>query len=163
MAVTATPNYAAATTVTMTLASLASSTADAGRQSAAIDNTAVDAMDFALGGKVTTGTSPTTGKQIEVWLAGSYDGTSFDGGLGAADAAVTPTGSKFLLKLAAIIPTTTTSNVTYTWSVASVAAIFGGAIPPKFAVFITHNTGVALNATAGNHELKYSALKYESA
>src|SRR5215210_4483663 len=102
---TATPLYGTATAVTITLASLASSTTDAGRQSAVIDNTSIDAIDFAIGGKITTGTGPTAAKQIEVWLAASYDGTIFDGGLSTADAAVTPTGSKFLLKLVQIIPT----------------------------------------------------------
>lgn len=155
-------NYGTATAITMTLASLASSTTDAGRISTAVDNSSVDALDFIVGGKVTTGTSPTVNKQIEVWFAGSYDGTSFSGGAGATDAAFTPVGTKFLLHLAQIINVSGTSNVTYTWIVPSLLAVFGGNIPTKWSVFITHNTVAALNATAGNHEVKYMAYKVDS-
>jgi len=27
-------------------------------------------------------------------------------------------------------------------------------MPPKWVIFITHNTGVNLNATAGNHQIR---------
>jgi hypothetical protein len=149
------------TAVTMTLASLASSGVDAGRQSDAIDCSSM--TDMEIGGKVTLGTTPTAFTRVEVWLSGSYDGTSFSGGLGATDAAVTPIGSKTMLKLVAVLPVlVATSNVTYTWNVGSVAGVFGGALPSEVAVFITHSTVAALNATAGNHEVKYRAINYVS-
>jgi hypothetical protein len=34
-------------------------------------------------------------------------------------------------------------------------AAFGGELPSKVVLFIVHNTGVALNSTAGNHEVSY--------
>jgi|SRR3954467_2971423 len=159
----ATPNYGTATAITMTLASLASSTTDVGRQSTVVDNSTVDGLDVIVGGKVTVGTTPTVNKQIEIWFFGSYDGTSYSGGAGATDAALTPVGSKFLMHLGQIINVpSTTSNVTFTWIVPSLLAVFGGNIPPKWGVFITHNTVAALNATAGNHEVKYTAYKVDS-
>lgn len=164
MATVATPTYAGATAYAITLASLATSTVDAGRQSIVIDNTVIDAIDFTIGGKITTGTTPTANKQIEIWLAASYDGTSFAGGLGAADAAVTPVGSKNLMRQAEVITVTATSNITYNWCVPSVNAVFGSMVPPpKFVVFVTQNTAVALNATGTNHELKVNPITVSSA
>jgi hypothetical protein len=148
--------------MTITLASLATSTTDVGRQSTAVDNTSVDGLDFIVGGKITTGTSPTVNKQIEIWFTGSYDGTSYSGGAGASDAGFTPVGTKNLMHLGQIINVTATSNVTYTWIVPSLAAVFGGIVPSKWAVFVTQNTGAALNATAGNHEMKYETYKVDS-
>jgi hypothetical protein len=162
MTTTATPANQSVVTHTITLASLGSS-ATAGREGTAIDNNSTDdAIDAMVGGKVTTGTSPTASKQIEVWLAGSYDGTSFSGGATGSDAALTPQ-AEGLLKLLTIIPTSSTSNQLYTWGPFSVAAAFGGAMPRKWSVFIRHNTGVALNATGGNHEVKHTPIKFESA
>jgi hypothetical protein len=163
MATTATVVQGTSTALTMTLASLASSTTDVGRQSAAVDNTTTDALDYIVGGKVTTGTSPTVNKLIEIWMCGSYDGTSYAGGAGASDAALTPTGTKSLLIPLLAIPVTATSNVTYTWCIPSLAAACGGTLPLKFAIYITQNTGVALHATAGNHEVKYTAINTQAA
>lgn len=164
MAVTATPVYGSVVTLTMTLASLASDTnLVAGRESVAADNAATDlAIDAEVGGKVTTGTSPTAAKQIEVWLAASFDGTLYSGGATGADAALTPQ-AKTLLKRLDIIPTSSTSNQQYNWGPFSVAQACGGTMPRKWSVFIVHNTGVALHATGGNHTVGYTPIKYQSA
>lgn len=160
---TATPLNSAVSTHTITLASLASdANLVAGREGTAIDNNATeDAIDAILGGKITTGTTPTAGKQIEVWVYGSHDGTLYSGNATGADANLTPS-AKGLLKLAQIIPTDATSNKTYNFCVGSVAALFGGVMPRKWGAFVVHNTGVALHATAGNHEIKHTPVKYES-
>lgn len=161
---TATPANQTVVTHTITLASLASDTnLVAGREGTAIDNNATDdAIDAVVGGKVTTGTSPTASRQIEVWAYGSYDGTSYSGGASGSDANLTPQ-EKTLLRLLTVIPTVNTSNKTYTWGPFSVAQAFGGTMPRKWGIFVVHNTGVALNATGGNHEVKHTPVKYESA
>jgi hypothetical protein len=160
---TATPVYGSATAMTMTLASLASSTSDAGRESTAVDNKDTDdAIDCLVGGKVTTGTSPVATRQIEVWLYGSYNDTDFSGGASGTDAALTP-DFKGLLRLLVIIPTSATSDKAYRWGPYSVAQAFGGTMPVRWGVWITQNTNVNLNATAGNHEVVYIPVKYESA
>lgn len=146
----------------MTLASLASdSSLVAGRESTSVDNTSDLAVDAIVGGKVTTGTTPTTNKQIEVWAIGSYDGTSYSGGATGSDANLTPQ-AKTLFALLTIIPTTGTSNQLYTWGPFSVARAFGGTMPKKWGIYIVHNTAVNLNATGGNHEVKYTPVKYSS-
>lgn len=164
MTTTATPAYQAVSTHTITLASLASDTnLVAGREGTAIDNAGTElAIDAMVGGKVMTGTSPTASRQIEIWLAGSYDGTSYSGAATGSDANLTP-AEKTLLKLLTIIPTVNTSNKAYPWGPFSVAQAFGGAMPRKWSVFVVHNTGVALNATGGNHEVKHTPVKYQSA
>jgi len=161
---TATPSYGTAATVTITLASLASDTnLIAGRVSTEVDNTTDLAIDCLVGGKITTGTSPTASRQIEVWVAGSYDGTTRSAGAGASDANFSPTGEKNLLKLLTIIPTDATSNHTYEWGPCSVAQAFGGTMPRSWSVYVVHNTGVNLNSTAGNHEVRYTPVQYVSA
>lgn len=162
---TATPANQSVVTHTITLAALASDTnLVAGRAGTSIDNNATDdAIDAMVGGKVTTGTSPTASRQIEVWAYGSYDGTSYSGGASGSDANLTPTGSKTLLRLLTVIPTGSTSDVTHTWGPFSVAAAFGGAMPRKWGIYVVHNTGQNLNATGGNHEVKHTPIKYESA
>jgi len=160
---TATPTYGTPAALTMTLASLSSDTnLVAGRESTAIDNSTVDAIDAIVGGKVTTGTSPTANRQIEVWVYGSYDGTSYSGGATGSDANLTPQ-AKSLMRLLTVIPTSSTSDQTYTWGPFSVAQAFGGAMPLEWGVYVVHNTGVNLNSTGGNHEVKYTSVKYESA
>lgn len=162
---TATPVYATAT-LTCTIASLASDTnLLVGRESTAIDQKdTTDAIDVMLGGKITTGTTPTASRQIEIWLYGSYDDTEYTASATGIDAALTLTAeSKSLLRLFTIIPTNATSNTTYKFGPYSVAACFGGTLPVQWGVWIVHNTAVNLNSTAGNHELVMYSVKYESA
>jgi hypothetical protein len=164
MAVTASPTYGSATTITITLASLASSAADppVGRESDAVDITSVDCIDMWVGGKITVGTTPTANTRILIFIAPSHDGTLFAGNAaGTGNAGLTPSAVETMV-LAAVIPVkATTSNVTFNWGVSLMSIL--GSLPPKFVVFFTHNTGVNLNSTGGNHELKYRALNYESA
>jgi hypothetical protein len=150
------PAYAAAVTHTITLASLASDTnLIAGRQGTVIDNSGSTLVDALVGGKVTTGTSPTAARVIEVWAFGTYDGTTYSAGAGTTDANFTPTGEKTLMRMLTSIDTTSTSNQTYEWGPVSCAEAFGGIMPPEWGVFVVHNTGVNLNSTGGNHEVKH--------
>lgn len=159
---TATPLYGTTTALTITLASLATDASlVAGRQSTVISNNTDDAIDAIVGGKVTTGTSPTASKQIEVWAFGSYDDAEYGGGAGATDANFTP-DAKTQFKLLTIIPTTSTSNQVYHWGPFSVAQAFGGVMPENWGIYMVHNTGANLHATGSNHEVVYTSVKYES-
>jgi hypothetical protein len=158
MTTTASPLYGTATDLTITLASLASDTnLIAGRQSTAISNVTDDAILVDLFVKVTTGTTPTAARQIEIWLAGSIDNTLFAAGAGATDANFSPTGQKDNMILLKAMGTDGTSDHTYQ------VAFYDIPVFPGWAVFIVHNTGVALNATAGNHKVTYRTRKFESA
>jgi hypothetical protein len=149
--------YASSGSVTITLASLAtSSTLVAGRSSAEIDNTTNLYLDYFLSGKISVGTTPTASTVIEAWLIpkredGSYLDT-FDG----TDTNVTVTSRSHLLAygtlLTALNVPATTSNVGYEFY-RSLSSALGAPAPFKFQIFVVHNTGVSLNSTGGNHAL----------
>lgn len=165
MTVTATPSYGTSSALTCTLASLASDpNLVAGRESLAVDNTSDLAMDALLGGFITTGTTPTNLKQIEIWVIGSWDGTTFSAGATGTDANFSPTANeKVNMKLATILQTDATSNHQYEFGPFSVAQLFGGLMPKKWSVYVVHNTAVALNSNGANHSIKYTPVKYQSA
>lgn len=152
------PTYPTATALTITIAGLAS---DAnlltGRQSAVIDNTGATAYDdYLISGKISTNgvTAPTTAKSIEVWAVGSGDGTAWpDTITGAGDAGKTWTSANIKAANVAFIAsmvTSATAGQGYTFQPKSLKAAFGGVLPPKALIFITHSTEQNLNATAGN-------------
>lgn len=158
--------YAADAQLTITLASLAtSSTLVAGQESTAVDNTTNKYLDYKLSGKITTGTTPTTAKTIEVWVIPTINDTPtwpdvFDG----TDSAETVTSRDILAacgRLAAVMATSATSDQAYPFVCGSVAALFGGACPDRFVVFVTHDTAVNLNATGSNHEISVAGI-YET-
>jgi hypothetical protein len=152
--------YAASSNLTITLASLATSTNAgnpvAGRESSVVNNdSSTNYLDYLLSGFVTTGTSPVAGR-IEVWVIPQTDDSTWKQAAGAGDAAITYTTADIKAasgKLAQSIPTDTTNDRTYPFAADSVAALFGGVCPSRFVVVVLHNTNVNLNATAGNHQI----------
>lgn len=156
------PSYGSATTIACTTTSLASDTSLlAGRQSAQVDNTADLAVDALLGGTIATTGTPTTGTTIEVWLWGSYDnGTTRSAAAGTSDANFSPAtqGVKLMMAHALTINQDNTTARTHTFGPVSVAACFGGTMPDHWGVFIVHNTGTTLGATA----LKYMPVQYQN-
>lgn len=155
-------NYDLSSDISISLASLASDTnLLAGVESAEIDNTVNGRRDFWISGKITTGTSPTASRQIEVWAVGSIDGTLwpdvFDG-TGSAET-ISLAGTKAsVCRFVANMATTATSDKDYYFGPVLLSSAFGGDIPPKFVIFVTHNTAVALNATAGNHYIRITPV-----
>ena len=152
-------SYPAASDLTITLASLASDTnLLTGRESAAIDNTANLYLDILVSGKITAGTSPTASRSIEVWAVGSWDGTNwpdvFDGSTDSAETITSADIKASVCRFVAAMATANTSDRTYHFGPVSLASAFGGTLPPKVILFVTHSTGVALNSTAGNHQIR---------
>lgn len=163
---TSSVSYGASTAMTITLTSLASSsTLLAGRESTAVDNTGTLAIDYLVGGKTTTAAAAATplAGQIEYWAYGSYDGTTYSGGATGSDAGLTFASEKTNLRLLYIQPTDTTAAHVYEWGPYSIAQAFGGVVPKKWGIYITHNTSAALHITATNHEVKYTAVNFTSA
>ena len=157
--------YAASAALTITLASVAT---DAnlltGVESDAIDNTTNKYLDYLLAGKTTTGTSPTDAKEIRVYVAALIEDSTWPDVLDGTGSAETITSSGIrdaVLKLANVIPTNNTSDRTYWFGPLSVAALFGGTLPKKFVVFVTHNTAVNLNSTGSNHAIYVTGV-YET-
>ncbi len=172
---TVTTNYSSVTdttAITITLASLAtSSTLVAGRQSTVVDNTSPKYLDARVFGQITTGTSPTTAKTIAIYVFGSIKAASSTFSypvattteLGATDAAATfEAEQRNMLKLGATITVNATSDRKYAFDFA-VAPLFGGIMPLKWGIFVTHDTAVNLNSTAGNHWVHYTGIKADVA
>lgn len=159
--------YGSSSNLTMTLASLASDTnLLAGRESTEVDNTTNKYVDYLLSGKITTGTSPTTAKIIEVHVVGLLDDSTYPDVFDGTDSneTISTAGTKAgITRLAASIDTTATSDQGYWFGPVSVAALFGGVMPKKFVVFVVHNTAVALNATGGNHQITVTPVYYNTA
>lgn len=156
-------DYAASSALTIALASLASdSNLLAGRQSTAWNNTSNKYLDLLIGGKISTGTSPTAGKQIEVWAYAAVNDTpTYPDAITGSDGNVTITSAD--IKIAALakledIYTDATSSRAYWFKPRSIASLFGGELPPYGGIFVVHNTGVALHATGGNHVLSMTPV-----
>lgn len=165
---TVTINYAASATITIAPENIATSaTWVAGVESAVIDNATNKYVDAIVGGTWTAGTTPTANTQVLIYVGSVRDDTPtypdvFDGTSSAETLTSAGVGSGFL-KLAAILTVdTNTSNRVYD-TVFSVAQLFGGVMPLKWFLFITHNSGVNSNSTAGNHVWKYTGIKYDVA
>lgn len=157
--------------ITCTLASLpTSSSLLVGKEATAIDNTTNLDVDHILSGKITTGTSPTVSTKIEVWafaFTTSASGTpTWPQSATGSDATLTlnSDNAKFSgwLKLVASMTVDATSNRAYEFGGVSVAMLFGGVMPPKYSLFVTHSTAVNLNATAGNHSLNYERIQAQT-
>lgn len=156
--------HAASGTFTITLASLASSsTRVAGRESAALTFASIDPLiDVLVGGKITTGTSPTASRSIDIWVYAAveddpiypdvFDGTDSD------ETCTSENVRNSALRLLATILVDAASDRTYWLAPTSIAALYGGMMPTHFGLFIAHDTAVALNATGSNHAFYYTPI-----
>lgn len=160
--------YRASTTITISPENVASSsTFVAGWASGVIDNTSNKDQDVLVGGTWTAGTTPTVNTQVLIYVGSVRDDTPtypdvFTGTSSAKTLTSAGVGAGFL-KLAAVLSVdTTTSNRVYD-CLFPVAQLFGGVIPLKCFLFITHNTGVNSNSTAGNHVWKATGISYSVA
>lgn len=149
--------YGASVALTISPASLATdSNLLAGVESNAVDNSSDLNLDFHLAGKITQGTTPTTGKEIRVYVVGLIEDSTWPDVFDGTASAETVTSSGIrdsICKLAAVMATDATSDRVNWFGPVSVASLFGGMVPKKFVVFVTHNTGANLNSTSGNHAI----------
>lgn len=159
--------YIASSAVTISLASLASdANLLAGRESDAYDCTTSKPLNVLIGGTIMVGTSPTTGKEIRIYCVGTIADASWPDVFDGTDSAetISTAGTRDSIgKLVAVIPTLATSNQAYYFGPVNVAALFGGVLPQKFVVFVTHNTAVNLHATGGNHVISITPTYETSA
>jgi hypothetical protein len=170
MAAVITTTYAASATVfgSTDLDSLASSsTWVAGWESAVIDNTTNMYVDALLSGRFKANNTAPTAGQICVYVGAVLNDTPtypdmFDG-TSSAETVTSADIRNSILRLAAVITTDATSNRIYEFAPTSVAALFGGVMPLKWWVFVSHSMVQALNATASNGgQCWYQGIKYTS-
>lgn len=160
------PLYAASSAFTVTaLASLATDTnLLAGWQSAVVDNTTNLYVDEEVSALIKMGSSaPTLSTTVEIWIYSALDDTpTYPDTITGTQGAVTLTSTNMKssgLKLGAVIVVDATANRVFPVGQFSVASLFGGNLPPKWGVFITHNTGVALGTT---QVVTHKPLQYQS-
>lgn len=149
--------YGSSSAVTITLGSLAqSSTLTAGRESTAIDNTSNKYLDYLLAGKIRTGGTATASTRIQICVVAMMDDSTWPDVFDGTDSAETITNINMkncIARIAADITIAATTATDYPFGPCSVAALFGGVMPKKFVVFVTHNTGGNLDSTNGNHTI----------
>lgn len=151
--------FQASTAMTITVASLATSTTGVGRQSTLIDNTTVRASEALIYCKITVGTTPTANKPIYVYLLRGDDPASSNyrtDGAGATDAGLTIINAQLL---GTIMCTAATSDVAYRGDFSTRSL---GPLGKEWGIGIVHETAVNLNATAGNHFVRYVTLNPEA-
>jgi len=157
--------YAASATITVAPENVATSaTFVAGVESAVIDNTSNKYVDVLVGGTWTSGTTPTANTQVLIYVGSVRDDAPtypdvFDGTSSAETLTSAGVGRGFL-KLGAVLDVDSNTTARVYDTVFSVAQLFGGVMPLKWFLFITHNTGVNSNTTAGNHVWKYTGVTY---
>lgn len=152
--------------ITITLAALAtSSTLLVGREGTAIINTSNLDVGSAISGFITTGTSPTVAKTIEVWAFGAVSDTpTYPDVMDGTDSAETITNQDIknnILRSVARINVTADSDITYDFGPVSIVSIFGF-MPRAFGIFVTHDTAVNLNSSGGNHFITVAPFTYTS-
>jgi hypothetical protein len=152
-------NYPSDGAVTITLASLASSsTWVAGQESNNLDNSSLLYLDYMISGLITVGTSPAANTQVRIYSFSTVGAADewpdvFDGVNSAETITSVGVGEGFLKPVKFLNIDATTSDRGYPFGQVSLAECFGGWLPRLFGFFVTQNTGAALNATAGNHYL----------
>lgn len=140
--------FTATSALTITLASLATSTTGVGRQSTFIDNSSNLFQIIRVYYKVTTGTSPTANKSIQFYLLTQDTASSpniVTDGAGASDAGLTIQSAP----LVHVIQTLNTSDKTYQGSflIRNPGIAWG--------IAVVHDTGVNLNSTGSNHAIRF--------
>lgn len=168
---TYTPAYTASATITISPENVAtSSTRTAGVESDVVSNLSNLFDDVLVSGQWTAGTSPTAGKQVDIWvyapqsddLASSVVYPDVIDGAASAETITSENVRNSALRWLASILVDATSNRVYYVAPTSVAALFGGHMPSRWGLFISHDTAVNSNSTAGNHLWKYLGVKYQS-
>lgn len=137
---------AAIASFTITLGSLANGS---GRQGTLVDNTTNLAIGAYISVSIKLGTSPTANTTVSIYLIRSDNNTTAieDDGAGASDAAWTQ-------KNAVPIMILTTGGSPATGDVLK-GVVYVPNLGPKFTVGVVNNSGVALDATNGNHVISY--------
>ena len=152
--------YGTPTDFTCGVASLASSgTLVAGRESTVVDNGTNEFIDALVSGYITAGTTLTAGF-LEVWVYAQLDDTpTYPDTITGSDGTRTCTSRDVMfagMRLATRIVTSTTNSFVYPIAPFSVAALFGGTMPKRWGIFVTHSM---VGALAGSgHKLQYTPV-----
>lgn len=139
----------------------------AGAESTAVDNTSDLYVDFLLSGKFAAAGSNTQAGYIYVYVIGMLDDSTWPDVFDGTDSAETVTSANVLSgfgKLAAVMPTDNSASRVYNFGPVSVASLFGGVMPKKFVVFVTHSAQTTTNAWGSSgHQVTVTPIYFTSA
>jgi hypothetical protein len=140
---------------TITLASLANSTAGVGRQATLIDNTTNLYTSALISASIKLGTSPSNNAPVFLYLIRSdNNGTPIlDDGGGASDAAWTQNNAPLLGVLKSKAAASTGDVLSGVFDTK-----FLGSLGAKWTIGVVNNTGVNLDSTGGNHVISYTGI-----
>ena len=151
--------YAASASYGITIASLAhDANLLVGNEGPLIDNSVVGYDDYLVGGfvKVPASGTLTANRSIELWavapISDSVWPSPFAGSAGARTITLQANKNNICYLVWSVL-TSSTNDLTYRFSGRSIRYAFRGAMPEKFSLFLTQNTGQALDSTAGNHAI----------
>lgn len=138
--------------------------------SALVDNQTNLFMDVLIGGSLQTGTVTTDGT-IDLYVAGSWDGVEFTGGVDAGDGVITwgttgnttVNGESMLRFLGSINVDANDDNKDMVFGPFSIAAAFGGVMPLEWCIVVENNIGDTTNATGANNHLEYTGITFTTA
>jgi hypothetical protein len=146
-------SIAAAVSITITLASLGSASA---QECTAIDNSSNLYLDALLYLSIKLQNSAPGGEKcIKVFFYASHDGTNYTDNATGSNAAVTLRSPTNLV--GPYIIQTPTADLTYK-VVIPVAQFFGGVLPKRWGFVIYNASGVTLSATEGDHTKEYAGV-----
>lgn len=139
--------FAASTAFDIDLGGLASSTAGAGKQSVIVDNTTTRFSKIFVFAKIKLGTSPTANKAANIYLLRSDGSGNRTDGAAAAKGSLTVKNANVIGSLSTG-SAPATGDVLYEWFVVENPG-------REFGVALVHDSVAALDATNGNHDIRY--------
>lgn len=153
--------YSAASSITVTLASLAS--AGSARECTVVTNTATRYDDAFVTMTVTvqTGTAPSGEKALYIWFYSAGTGTDYTSPCTGSDATIALTSPNNLFGPAVMTFQSSAAGLnSVNMVIPSVSNYFGGVLPAKWGLVFQNSTGMILSATAGNHAIAYVGVTF---
>src|SRR5262245_11527117 len=145
--------FGSATSLTLSLGGLTSSTAGAGQQSTIVDNTTNRYVDVIVYLKATLGTTPTANRSVQIYLIRDDGVTTLrDDAAGASDAALTVKNAKLIGVL---------RNTSATTGEVVQGSFLISRPGPKWGIAVVHDTGASLNSANSNHTAEFIGLNPE--
>lgn len=140
-----------------------SSTWVAGWTSGSINNTSDLHLDYLIGGTFQVESSGLSAGQINVSAYAAFNTTPtwpdvFSAGTEGTEGTATIHDTEIrdsAFRLIASITTDTTASRNYPFPPTGIAQLFGGPVPPYFAIFVAQSTGTTLETTGDPNQVYY--------
>lgn len=151
----------------------ASATLITGWTSNSVNNTSTLAVDYLVSGQFTTESSNRAAGTIAVYAYAAFDATptwpdifssGTEGSVGAVSIADTEERDA-CMRLVAAITTDDTASAVYSFPPTSIAQLFGGVVPPYWALYVSSNAASSTNdwCVASGTALYYIPVEYSAA